>query len=196
MKSTPSGNRRRVTKPAPRARGARDRRSAAPSPVVAPDTVPPPSGVRERQWTPRYQQSGTLPGESVGAAIRRYVAWIVLAREQLDHGGDRSQAHRDLTGCAETLATLSLEVDALEGEREATSPSPLLDELPEVFDFDDASLVRAMGLLTVAIDADTGADAAMQEARRLIAITRESITLEVRGRLESAGLIAAKAVAS
>lgn len=83
-----------------------------------PETVPPPSGVRARAWTPRYQQSGVLPGESLGDAIRRYVAWIVLAREQLDHGGDRRQVHRDLTGCAETLATLSLEVDALEGETE------------------------------------------------------------------------------
>ena len=69
-----------------------------------------------RRWTPSYAHSGVFPGETVGAAIRRHVAWLALAREQLDMTGDTACARIDLAACASALATLSLEVDDLECE--------------------------------------------------------------------------------
>lgn len=116
-----------------------------------PETRPPPSGVRARAWTPRYTHSGVLPGESVGDAIRRYVAWLVLAREELDHGGDRRQVRRDLTGCAETLATLSLEVDALEGETEPQAAPARPAGFGELLDVENALDEIAQDYNTVSI---------------------------------------------
>ena len=61
-----------------------------------------------------YEHSGTFEGESVTDAMRRHVAWIMLALEQLDQTCDQVQAGRDIDYAAKALLRLSLEVDSLE----------------------------------------------------------------------------------
>ena len=61
-----------------------------------------------------YEHSGTFEGESVTDAMRRHLAWIMLALEQLDQTGEVVQAERDIEYCAKALLRLSLEVSELE----------------------------------------------------------------------------------
>ena len=61
-----------------------------------------------------FEHSGRDDGESVTAAMRRHLAWIMLAVEQLDMTEDIVQAERDIEYAAKALLRLSLEVSELE----------------------------------------------------------------------------------
>jgi hypothetical protein len=58
--------------------------------------------------------SARFEGESTGDAMRRHVAWICLAAEQLDHGSDPVVTHQDIETATKALMAISLEVDQLE----------------------------------------------------------------------------------
>jgi hypothetical protein len=59
-----------------------------------------------------YEHSGADDGEPVSAAIRRHVAWILLALRE--HGEVDPAVVRDIRAATDALAVLSLEVEVLE----------------------------------------------------------------------------------
>lgn len=111
-----SRNRTKSTNPAkPNRKPTLEKSDGAPPSTIQPAEVTRTVSAATRATVRRVSEhSGAFEGESITDAVRRHVAWIVLALEQLDQTGDTVQADLAIAHAANALLRLSLEVNELE----------------------------------------------------------------------------------